>query len=149
MTRLVSLKLQDSRFIVYNTGAQITILRGNASSSPIHCCDVTKPPYLISGELCSSPLLCLRTPCDVGAPSSASLCSEHINQTQWTAVVGDVTSPTNDTMCHYCAPVVYNDKTVRAPAMTRVPLPKCVLISLSTYCIQDLRNISVIIVTNG
>ena len=25
--------------------------------SPIHCCDVTKPPYLLSGELCTSPLL--------------------------------------------------------------------------------------------
>ena len=43
--------------------------------------DVTKPPYLISGELCTSPLHCLRTPCADGAPSSASLCSEHINQT--------------------------------------------------------------------
>ena len=25
-------------------------------SLPIHCCDVTKPPYLFSGELCTSPL---------------------------------------------------------------------------------------------
>ena len=25
--------------------------------SPIHCCDETKPPYLLSGELCTSPLL--------------------------------------------------------------------------------------------
>ena len=24
--------------------------------SPIHCCDVTKPPYLLRGELCTSPL---------------------------------------------------------------------------------------------
>ena len=24
--------------------------------SPIHCCDVTKPPFLLSGELCTSPL---------------------------------------------------------------------------------------------
>ena len=23
--------------------------------SPVHCCDVTKPPYFLSGELCSSP----------------------------------------------------------------------------------------------
>ena len=46
--------------IGYTTGAQITILRGNASSSPIHCCDVTKPPYLISGELCR-----LLPPCTV------------------------------------------------------------------------------------
>ena len=93
---------------VQNTGAQITILWGNASSSPIHCCDVTKPPYLISGELCTSPLHCLRTPCAVGAPSSASLCSEHINQTQWMAVAGDITSPTSDTIYHSCAPVVQN-----------------------------------------
>ena len=26
--------------------------------SPIHCCDVTKLPYLFSGELCTSPLHC-------------------------------------------------------------------------------------------
>ena len=57
-------------------GAQITILRGNASSSPIHCCEVTKPPYLFSGELCTSPLHCLRTSCAVVAPSCASLCSK-------------------------------------------------------------------------
>ena len=84
---------------IYTTGAQITILRGNASSppstavtkrslptcsvanyvlppctvnhgcanhdterkrfkSPIYCCDVTKPPYLFSGKLCTSPLHC-------------------------------------------------------------------------------------------
>ena len=24
--------------------------------SPIHCCDVTKPPYLLIGKLCTSPL---------------------------------------------------------------------------------------------
>ena len=40
---------------VYITGAQITLLRGMILS-PIHCCDVTKPPYLLSGELCTSPL---------------------------------------------------------------------------------------------
>ena len=100
------------------TGAQMTILRGNASSSPIHCCDVTKPPYLISGELFTSPLHCFRTPCAVGAPSSSSLCSEHINQTQWTAVVGDVTSPTSDTMCHSCAPVHQTNATLPHPSNT-------------------------------
>ena len=51
---------------------------GKRFKFPIHCCDVTKAPYLISGELCTSPLHCWRTPCAVGAPSSASLCSEHI-----------------------------------------------------------------------
>ena len=29
---------------------------GEMLQSPIHCCDVTKPPYLLSGELCTSPL---------------------------------------------------------------------------------------------
>ena len=29
---------------------------GEMLLSPIHCCDVTKPPYLLSGELCTSPL---------------------------------------------------------------------------------------------
>ena len=48
---------------------------GKRSKSPIHCCDVTKPPYLFSCELCASPLhckLCLCAPCAVGAPGSAS-----------------------------------------------------------------------------
>ena len=54
---------------------------GKRFKSPIYCCDVMKPPYLISSELCTSPLHCLCTPCAVGAPSSASLCSEHINRT--------------------------------------------------------------------
>ena len=57
---------------------------GKRFKSPIHCCDVTKPPYLYSGELCTSPCTvnsCLCTLCAVGAPGSASLCSEHVNQT--------------------------------------------------------------------
>ena len=29
---------------------------GEMLVSPIHCCDVTKPPYLLSGEICTSPL---------------------------------------------------------------------------------------------
>ena len=29
---------------------------GEMLRSPIHCCDVTKPPYLLGGELCTSPL---------------------------------------------------------------------------------------------
>ena len=31
---------------------------GKRFKSPIHCCDVTKPPYLFSGELCTSTLHC-------------------------------------------------------------------------------------------
>ena len=31
---------------------------GKRFKSPIHCCDVTKSPYLFSGELCTSPLHC-------------------------------------------------------------------------------------------
>ena len=33
---------------------------GEMLLSPIPCCDVTKPPYLLSGELCTSPLHCNR-----------------------------------------------------------------------------------------
>ena len=54
--------------------------------SPIHCCDVTKPPYLFSGEVCTSSLHCKRffvyTVCCRRAVS-ASLCSEHVNQTSY------------------------------------------------------------------
>ena len=99
-------RLRPLKFSIQVTAAQITILRGNASSSPIHCCDATKSPSLISCELYTSPLHCLCTPYAIGAPSSAPLCSEHTNQMQWTAVVGDVTSPTSDTMCHSCAPIL-------------------------------------------
>ena len=56
---------------------------GKRFKFPIHCYDGTKPPYLISGELCNSPLHCLCTQCAVGAPVSASLCSEHVNQTSY------------------------------------------------------------------
>ena len=31
---------------------------GKRFKSPIYCCDVTKTPYLFSGELCTSPLHC-------------------------------------------------------------------------------------------
>ena len=41
--------------MLYSTGAQITLLR-EMLLSPINCCDVTKPPCLLSGELCTSPL---------------------------------------------------------------------------------------------
>ena len=54
--------------------------------SPIHCYDVTNPPYLFSGELCTSPLHCKRlfvyTVCCRRAVS-ASLSSDHVNQTSY------------------------------------------------------------------
>ena len=54
---------------------------GKRFSPPIHCCDVSKPPYLFSGEICTLPLyskrlfvytVCCRRGC------SASLLSEHV-----------------------------------------------------------------------
>ena len=33
---------------------------GETLQSPIHCCDVTNPPYLFSGQLCTSTLHCKR-----------------------------------------------------------------------------------------
>ena len=33
-------------------------IEGKRFKSPVHCCDVTKPPCLFSGELCTSPLQC-------------------------------------------------------------------------------------------
>ena len=59
---------------------------GKRLKYPIHCCDVTNPPYLLSGELCTSPLHCkllFESPFAVGAPGSASLCSEHVNPTSY------------------------------------------------------------------
>ena len=55
---------------------------------PIHCCDVTNPPYLLSGELCTSPLLSNRlyaytACCRRGGQSFSVLGTRH------TDVVGD------------------------------------------------------------
>ena len=56
---------------------------GETLQSPIQCCDITNPPYLFSGELCTSSLhykrlfvyiVCCRR------AVSASLCLEHVNQ---------------------------------------------------------------------
>ena len=69
--------------------------------SPIHCCDVTKPPSLLSGELCTSPLHSSRL--------SASLCSEDVILTLWVTVVGEVTSPRGTqcaTFAHPCSNVL-------------------------------------------
>ena len=81
-------KVFDQSTIIHKTehlvhGCANHETEGKLLKSPVHCCDVTKPPYLFSGELCTSPLhcnSCLCTPCAVGAPGSASLCSEHVNQ---------------------------------------------------------------------
>ena len=67
-------------------GAQITILRGNASIPPstavtqrsLPTCSVANyvlPPCTVNSCLCTS--------CAVGAPASASLCSEHVTQTSY------------------------------------------------------------------
>ena len=85
---------------------------GKRFKSPIHCCDVTKPPYLFTGELCTSSLhfellfvyivCCRHTGQCFSVPRT---CKSDVILTQWTAVVGEVTSPSSDTMCHSCAPV--------------------------------------------
>ena len=70
----------------YTTGAQITILRGNASIPPstvvtqrsLPTCSVANyllPPCTVNSCLCTS--------CAVGAPASASLCTEHVTQTSY------------------------------------------------------------------
>ena len=87
---------------------------GKRFKSPIHCCDVTKPPYLFSGELCIFSLhserlfvytVCCRRTCQCFSVLRTR--KSDVIVTQWTAVVGEVTSPSSDTMCHFCAPVVY------------------------------------------
>ena len=53
---------------------------------------------------------CFCTLCAVGAAVSASLLSEHViirHSEEGATVVGEVTSPSSDTMCHSCAPVAY------------------------------------------
>ena len=88
---------------------------GKRFKFPIHCCDVTKPPYLFSGELCTSPLHCklffVYTVCCRRTGQYFSVLrtrKSDVILTQRTAVVGEVTSPNSDTMCHSCAPVFQN-----------------------------------------
>ena len=81
-------------------------LWGEMLLSPIHCCDITKPPYLLSGKLCTSPLhsncLFVYTVCCRRGGQCIS-----VLRTRHTDIVGEVTSPRSDTMCHFCTPVVY------------------------------------------
>ena len=85
---------------------------GKRFKSPIHCCDVTNRPYLFSGELCTSPLHCkllfVYTVCCRRTRQCFFVLrtrKSDVILTQWTAVVGEVTSLSSDTMCHSCAPV--------------------------------------------
>ena len=86
--------------------------QGKRSSPPIHCCDVTKPPYLFSGELCTSPLysnrLFVYTACYRRGGQCFSVLrtrKSDVILTLWATVVEEVTSPSSDTMCHVCVPV--------------------------------------------
>ena len=46
-------------FSIYlNHGCANHDTEGKCFNSPIHCCDATKPPYLFTGKLCTSPLHC-------------------------------------------------------------------------------------------
>ena len=85
---------------------------GKRYSLPIHCCDVMKPPYLLSGELCTSPFhskrLSVYTVCyrRGGQFSVLGTRKSDVILTYWATVVGEVTSPSSDTMCplaHPCA----------------------------------------------
>ena len=83
---LESKPFDDCNLLYLHHGCANHDTEGKHFKSPICCCDVTKPPYLFSGELCTSSCTvnsCLWTPCVVGAPVSASLCSEHVNQTSY------------------------------------------------------------------
>ena len=57
-------------------------------------------------------IACLCTLSAVGAAVSASLCSELVILTYWATLVGEVTSPSRDTMCQFCAPVLYTNNIV-------------------------------------
>ena len=99
-----------SNYLVHGCANDDT--EGKRFKSPFHCCDVSNPPYLLSGELCTTPLQCKLL-------FVYTVCCRHNGQcfsvlrtrkpdvivTQWTAIVGEVTSPCSDTMCHSCSPV--------------------------------------------
>ena len=84
---------------------------------------------------CTLIACCKCTPSAVGAAVSASLCSVHVILTYWATVVGEVTSPSRGTMCHFCAPVHY---TVSWKMMKVVStnILKCQNNSFIVCCIQ-------------
>ena len=61
---------------------------GEMLLSPIHCYDVTKPPYLLSGELCTSPLHSNRLYVYTVCCRRGSQCFS-VLRTRHTDVVGD------------------------------------------------------------
>ena len=77
---------------------------GEMLLSPIHCCDVTKPPFLLSGELCT-----VLHPCTLVACRRDGQCFS-VLRIRHTDVVGDSSGRSyiteRDTMCHFCAAVV-------------------------------------------
>ena len=92
---------------------------GETLQSPVHCCDVTKPPYLFCGELCTSPLhskslFVYTVCCRRGGQCFAVLRTRKsdVILMQWATVVGEVTSPSSDIMCHSCAPVKLESKII-------------------------------------
>ena len=115
-------------------GAQITLLKGNASvPQPLLCCNEAPPTCSVVNYVLHPCTLiaCKCTPSAIGATVSASLCSEHVILTQQATVVGEVTSPSRDTMCHFCAPVLYTD--VYLPATTSTWIV-CFLKNAKTPC---------------
>ena len=106
------LKTKRTYDVLLDHGCANHDTEGKHFKSLIHCCDVTKPPYFFSGELCTSPLhykllfvytmYCRRTG---QCFSVLRTRKSDVILTQWTGVVGEVTSPSSDTMCHSYAPV--------------------------------------------
>ena len=54
----VPLRQHQQMWFMHDNGGANHDTQGKRFKSPIYCCDVTKPPYLFSGELCTSPLHC-------------------------------------------------------------------------------------------
>ena len=81
--RTLDIKFERNRLIGLGYGCANHATQGKRLS-PIHCCDVTKLPYLFSGELYTL----VSVLCAVGAAVTASLLSEHVIR-RHTDVVGD------------------------------------------------------------
>ena len=54
--RTPDIEFERDRLICLGHGCANHATEGKCFCPPIHCCDQTKPPYLLSGKLCSSPL---------------------------------------------------------------------------------------------
>ena len=124
----------------YTTGAQITLLRGKRISLP-STAGHNEASLLVQRRTMYFALRlfvyteCCRPGCQCF--SVLRTCKSDVILTKWATVVGEVTSPSSDTMCHSCAPMSY---TYRHPNLNFLPYTIQILIPHVMWSAQVVRD---------